>query len=181
MKNPTLVKRYAVGLVGALRDETEFALVHGELLAFQALFKTNPELTKVLESPFVPSKKKNQIITNILAASPLSVKTVRFLGLLVEHGRLDILEEVLLEAPLLWKEKQGTQTFDVSSAFSLTPQQKERLQAELERREGKPVFLDYRIDPDLLGGLSLRKGNVIYDVSIQGRLAKLKEKMAEGS
>jgi F-type H+-transporting ATPase subunit delta len=181
MKNPTLVKRYARGLVGALRDEPEFALVHGELLAFQALFKTNPELTKVLESPFVPSKKKNQIITGILAASPLSAKTVRFLGLLVEHGRLDILEEVLLEAPLLWKEKQGIQTFEVSSAYSLTDEQKERLQVELERREGKPVSLGFVIEPGIVGGLLLRKGNVIYDISIQGRLAKLKEKMIEGS
>jgi F-type H+-transporting ATPase subunit delta len=71
-------------------------------------------------------------------------------------------------------------TFEVSSAVSVTPQQQARLRAELERLEGGPVFLEYRIDPGLVGGLSLRKGNIILDVSVQGRLAKLKEKMIEG-
>jgi F-type H+-transporting ATPase subunit delta len=180
MKNPTLVKRYARGLVGALHEESEFAAVHGELSAYQGVLKTNIELANILKSPFVPKKKKNQIIKNILAASPPTEKTARFLDVLVEHNRLDILEDVLLALPPLWQETQGVQMFEVSSAFSLTSEQKDRLRAELERLEGKPVFLDYRIDPGLVGGLSLRKGNVIYDVSIEGRLAKLKEKMIEG-
>ena len=180
MKNPTLVRRYAAGLVGALRDEAEFRSVLGELEALRRLLATNRELAGVLHSPFVPGKKKNQIIKGILAASPLGDKTERFLGVLVEHGRLDILEDVLLAVPELWRERHGVETIEVSSAFALTPGQMARLQSELERREGKPVYLSYRIEPGLVGGLSLKKGNVIYDVSIQGRLAKLKEKMMEG-
>lgn len=180
MKSEALVKRYARGLVGALHEESEFAAVHGELSAFQGLLKTNIELTNILKSPFVPKKKKDQIITNILAAATFSEKTGRFLDVLVAHNRLNILDDILLAVPVLWREGQGVQAFEVSSAFSLTPQQKERLKAELERLEEKPVFLDYRLDTGLVGGLSLRKGNVIYDVSIQGWLTKLKEKMIEG-
>jgi F-type H+-transporting ATPase subunit delta len=180
MKNPTLVKRYAKGLIGALHQDSEYAAVYAELSAIGGLLETSRELSKILVSPFVPKKKKDQIIKNVLSTSPSSEKTARFLDLLLAHNRLDILAEVLRAVPLLWKERQGVQTFEVSSAFSLTDQQRERLRAELERLEGKPVFLDYRIDPGLVGGLSLRKGNVIYDASVQGRLAKLKEKMIEG-
>jgi F-type H+-transporting ATPase subunit delta len=180
MKNPTLARRYAKGLVGALHQESEYAAVYAELSAIGSLLEASRELPKVLESPFVPKKKKDQIIRNILAASPPSEKTARFLDLLLAHNRLDVLAEILRAVPLLWKERQGVQTFEVNSAVSLTDQQRERLRAQLERLEGNPVFLDYRIDPGLVGGLSLRKGNVIYDASIQGRLAKLKQKMIEG-
>jgi F-type H+-transporting ATPase subunit delta len=180
MKNPALAKRYAVGLVGALRDESEFTVVKGELDTLQRLLETNRDLARILGSPFVPGKKKNQIVKDILASSLRSEKTTRFLGVLVGHGRLDLLKDVLLAVPQLWMERRGVETIEVSSAFSLTPEQQVRLRAELERREGKPVFLNYRIEPGLVGGISLRKGNVIYDVSIQGQLAKLKEKMLEG-
>ena len=180
MRNQVLVRRYARGLVGALRGESELAEMHRELSEVASLLRTNLQLAAILKSPFVPKKKKNQIIRDILAASPPGAKAARFLDVLIEHKRLDILEDVLLVVPALWRERQGVQTFEVSSAVSVTPQQKKRLQAELERLEGKPVFLEYRVDPGLVGGLSLRKGNIIYDVSVQGRLAKLKEKMIEG-
>ena len=78
------------------------------------------------------------------------------------------------------RESQGIETFEVSSAVPVAPPQRLRLQAELEQREGRPVFLEYRIDPGLVGGLSLRKGNIILDVSLRGRLAQLKERLIEG-
>lgn len=180
MLDQVLIRRYARGLVGALGGEPEFAAVLRELSAFRGLLQTNRELSAVLENPFIAKKKKDQIIRNILAASPPSGKTVRFLDVLIEHDRLGLLSDILRVVPDLWRERQGVQTFEVSSSVPLIPVQKEKLQHELERLEKRPVFLEFRIDPGLVGGLSVRKGNIIYDASVRGRLAKLKEKMIEG-
>jgi F-type H+-transporting ATPase subunit delta len=180
MRNEALVNRYARGLVGALRGESELEAAHRELSAVSALLRENLELAAVLKSPFVPKKNKDQIVRDILASSARGAKTGRFLGLLIEHNRLHLLDDILRVVPGLWRESQGVRTFEVSSAISVTPKQQARLRAELERLEGGPVFLEYRIDPGLVGGLSLRKGNIVLDVSVQGRLAKLKEKMIEG-
>lgn len=180
MLDQVLVRRYARGLVGALGGESEFAVVLRELSALRGLLQTNRELSAILENPFVAKKKKNQIIKDILAASPPSGKTARFLDVLIEHNRLGLLDGILLIVPALWRESEGVQTFEVSSSVPLAPAQKDKLQGELVRLEGRPVFLEFRIDPGLVGGLSVRKGNIIYDASVQGRLAKLKEKMIEG-
>jgi F-type H+-transporting ATPase subunit delta len=180
MRSQVLIKRYAQGLVGALRDEAEFAEANRELAVFQNLLRTNRKLTGILGSPFIPSKKKKQIIKDILMSASFSQKTVRFLNVLFEHNRLDLLDDVLEAVPIIWNERRGVLTFEVNSAFALTEAQRARLQAELERLEGRPVSLSYRIDPELVGGLSLKRGNVVYDVSLKGRLAKLKERMMEG-
>jgi F-type H+-transporting ATPase subunit delta len=62
----------------------------------------------------------------------------------------------------------------------LSESQKERLKAKLERLEQKPVFLEFKTDLSLVGGLSIRRGNIIYDVSIRGNLERLKENIIEG-
>ncbi len=180
MKTLVLVKRYALGLVNALKDDSEFSLINQELGEFWTFFQSHKELSDLLAGPFIPASKKSLIIKNVIEACSFAEKTSRFLILLVEKSRLNLLPEILRVLPLLWHEKKGVSTFEVNSVVYLTESQKRRLQKELERLERRPVYLQYRLDPDLVAGVSLRKGNVVYDASIRGHLDKLKEKIGEG-
>jgi ATP synthase F1 delta subunit len=180
MKNLILVKRYTQGLVGALKDEPEFRAVHRELTEFRELVSTHGALKGTLASPFVAARKKTQVISEVLAVSGFMAKSSRFLLLLVGHGRLNLLGNILEELPVLWNERRGVATFEVSSVVTLAEAQKKKLSAELERLEGRPVFLRYSIDPGLVAGFSLQRGNVIYDASLRGHLAKIKDRISEG-
>jgi F-type H+-transporting ATPase subunit delta len=71
-------------------------------------------------------------------------------------------------------------TYEVVSVVPLNEDQKSRLTKKLEWLEKKPVFLKYREDPSLVGGLSVQKGNIIYDASISGSLERLKQLIIEG-
>jgi F-type H+-transporting ATPase subunit delta len=175
-----LVKRYAQGLAGALGDDAEFAAVSRELAEFQERISSHAALKEILASPFVAARKKKRVIQDILAALDFQEKTKRLVLLLLEHGRLDLLGDILEELPALWNERQGVATFEVNSVVSLGEGQKKKLREKLERLEGRPVFLRYSIDPGLVAGLSLKKGNLIYDASVKGNLAKIKERILEG-
>jgi len=180
MKNLILVKRYAQGLVGALKDEPEFIAVSREVAEFRELVSAHGALRGTLASPFVAARKKAQVIRDVLARSGFTDKTSRFILLLLDHKRLDLLGDVLETLPVLWNERRGVATFEVSSVVTLAEAQKRRLKAELERLEGGPVFLRYSIDPGLVAGFSLQRGNVIYDASLRGHLAKIKQRISEG-
>jgi F-type H+-transporting ATPase subunit delta len=180
MRSQILVRRYSQGLVSALRDEKEFTVVSQELALFSNLLAERHDLAGILASPFIAAKKKNRIIQDILASSSFSEKTVRFISLLLEHGRLNFLAGIVLALPIFWNEQHGVSTFEVSSVVSLTETQKAKLKDQLEGVEKRPVFLRYKIEPELVAGISLKKGNVVYDASIKGHLAKLKEKIIEG-
>ncbi len=180
MKSPILVKRYTQGLVGALQDEPEFIDISRELADFQKLLSGHGVLNETLASPFVAARKKAQVIKDVLAQSGCTAKTSRFVLLLLQHGRLDLLGDILEALPVVWNERRGMATFEVSSVVALADSQKQRLQAELERLEGRPVYLRYSIDPSLVAGFALQKGNLIYDASFRGHLAKIQQTISEG-
>jgi len=175
-----LVKKYTQGLVGALKDEAEFRRVQGEIEGFAGLMRSREDFRGALVNPFLKAQKKAEIVREILGRMGCLIKTIRFLSLVVRHGRLEFLPDIMAAAPAAWNERQGVLTFEVSSVVPLTEKQKDRLKAELERLEKKPVSLAFQADPAIIGGLSLKKGNVVYDVSVEGALLKLKEKIQEG-
>ncbi len=180
MKQRVLVKRYSQGLISAIGDEEEFAAIHGELRHFLDLLESREQLKEVLQSPFLPLTKKKDLIDELLRTLSYSPKTARFIGVCVENDRLEFFADILDYLPEHWNEEKGVSTFEVSSVVPLSDSQKERLQKKLERLEHKPVFLKFQTDPDLVGGLSIRRGNLVYDISIRGNLDRLKENIIEG-
>jgi len=180
MKNQLLANKYSRGLVGALKDEAEFRRVQGEIESFVGLMRSREDLRSALSNPLLSTNRRTGIVRDILGRMGCLEKTVRFLTLVARHGRLEILPEIAAGAPAAWNEKQGVLTFEVLSVVPLTDQQKNRLKAELERLEKKFVSLAFRADPTIIGGLSLKKGNIVYDASVEGDLLKLKEKIQEG-
>ena len=180
MKNQVLVRRYTQGLVNSIKNEHEFAAIYHQLVDFEKLLSDQKKLQETLVSPFLPISKKAEIAKEILAKVSLETKASRFIYLLVENNRLELLHDILEYLPDLWSEESGISAFEVFSVIPLTDVQKKRLEERLERVERRPVFLKYKKDPSLLGGLSIKRGNVVYDVSIKGHLTKLKEIISEG-
>jgi len=180
MKNQVLVKKYAQGLVQAVGDEAEFESIRTELGAFHGLFNGRDDLRHALLSPFVGAPKKARILEDVLAASHAGGKTTRMLLLLLDHKRLDLLGDIVGILPEAWNEKLGILTFEVTSAVALTGGQKARLRQAIEAAERNPVNLVFRTDPGILGGLTLKRGHIVYDVSIEGQLNQLKEQIQQG-
>jgi F-type H+-transporting ATPase subunit delta len=180
MKNQVLVKKYAQGLVQAVKDEPEFESVREDVRRFLDIYASHGELRNALTSPFINAGNRLRILQNVLAGIAGREKTVRFLSLLLEHKRLDLLGDISGHLTEAWNEKLGILTFEVASVVPLTDGQKTRLRETIEAAEKKPVNLVFKIDPGIIGGLALKKGHIIYDASIQGNLNQMKEQIQQG-
>lgn len=180
MKNKILVRRYTRGLVSSLPDETEYGEVHQQLLEFQKFLLGQEELNLVLTKSLLPVSKKQAIGKAILDKQSFHPKTSRFLLLLMSNNRLELLPDILESLPNMWNDEQGISSFEVTSVVPLSESQKEAILSKLEKLENRKVFLNYKLDPELIGGISVRQGNIIYDASLRGALDKLKEKISEG-
>jgi F-type H+-transporting ATPase subunit delta len=180
MKNLALVKKYAEGLAQAVKDEKEYGSVGTEIRAFLDLFASRRDLHRALISPFANARKKAAILEEVLALAGTGPKASRFLTLLLHHKRLELLKDIVEELPQAWSDKLGILTYEVISAVPLTAGQKGRLAQGLEASEKKPVRLVCKTDPEVIGGLALRKGHIVYDASIEGELTVLKERLGQG-
>jgi F-type H+-transporting ATPase subunit delta len=180
MKSRVLVKKYTEGLVNALKDDAEYRRVREDLEAFAGLMRPGEKLREALANPFLNARKRGAAVGEILERMSCHEKTKKLLGLLVEHGRLDILGDIAAAVPEAWNERQGVMTFTAVSAVPMTEAQKKRLTAELERLEKGRVTLVASVDPGIIGGLTLRRGNIVYDASVEGDLLRLMEKIQEG-
>jgi len=177
MRNQALVRKYADGLARALGDDREYGAVGGEVRAFLETFQASPDLQRALVSPFVNARRRETILGEVLTRFGLSPKTRRFLELLQHHKRMALLPEIVAALPEAWSEKQGVVTYEVASAVPLTGAQADRLTRALESSEGRPVRLVFKADPGLVGGLTVRKGHIIYDASVEGELRAIQERL----
>ena len=180
MKSQILVKRYTLGLVNSIKDEAEFSALLGELSAFRELLHAHKKLKDTLLNPFLPTSRKVQIARELLASTSTGKKAQRCIRLLVENDRLELLPGIIESLPDAWNEEKGVDTYEVASVVPLSDDQRKKLKMKLERLEKRPVVLKYRIEPELVGGLLIKRKNIVYDISIKGSLLKLKEKIIEG-
>lgn len=179
MKSQILTKRYVQGFVNSVREDAEFFSLSRQLASFQSLLSVHKKLKDVLTRPFLPPAKKVEVARELLARMSLNGKASRFILLLVEKSRLDLLPGILESLPEMWNTKKGLLTFEVSSAVPLADLQKEKLKEEMARFTGGSVALKYKVDASLIGGLSLKRGNIIYDISVKGSLSRIKEKIGK--
>ena len=177
MKSPVLIKKYAQAFAQAVADEKEFASAGTEVRAFLEAFRSHADLQRAVVSPFVNARRREAILGEVMARLGTGPKATRFLRLLQHHKRMELLPEIVDAFPEAWSERLGVVTYEVTSAVPLTEAQRDRLVRGLEASEKRPVRLVPRTDPAIVGGLAVRKGHIVYDASIEGALAAIRERL----
>jgi F-type H+-transporting ATPase subunit delta len=96
-----------------------------------------------------------------------------FIKLLAENGRLAILPEIAAIFETLRAEAEKTIHAELTAAFALSEEQREKIAAALKGRLKRDVKLECVVDEALIGGAIIRAGDLIIDGSAKGQLAKL--------
>ena len=68
---------------------------------------------------------------------------------------------------------EGVVDAQISSAFPLSGAQVDDIVATLKGKYGRQVKATVTIDPELIGGVSIRVGDEVMDASVRGKLAQL--------
>lgn len=148
-----------------------------ELGAFARALQDSEQLRHVLLSPVVPPPRKRALISRLVAGEGLSGLVQRFLYVVVDHRRVALLEDIREAFEIEMDRLRGLVRVDVASARELTGAQREALVGELARLTGQQPRLRFRLQPELIGGLAARVGSTVYDGSVRGQLAELRQRM----
>jgi F-type H+-transporting ATPase subunit delta len=165
--------RYASALFELARERDALDAVARDLDALSAMLEDLPELDRALKSPVVKTESKAGIARSLGEKAGFHDLTVRFLGVLGEQQRLDLLTGMVRAFGALVAEHRGEATVEVVSAVPLAPEQEEAVREMAATSLGKTVQLKTAVDPELLGGLVLRIGSRMIDASVRTKLRHL--------
>jgi F-type H+-transporting ATPase subunit delta len=173
-------RRYAKALHSIAREGGSAAAVGEELERFLGVFDAQPDVRDVLTRPWIKDVDRRSIAVAIAEKASCAKLMLDFVGLVAERGRMDHLSEIAAAYRVLVDEDLGQARAAVRSAVPLTDGEKQELGGHLERALGKRILLEEHVDPSLLGGFVAQVGSFILDGSLDGQLARMRERLARG-
>jgi len=175
LRENSLARRYALGLIKSIKDEKEYLGIKGELEGFLELLETNPEFKAGMETLLFSKQQKRELLDTIREKAGLADKTYNFIKAMMDENRMPALPVVVQVLGKLWLEKNGIERLKVFTAVELSEKLEQKLVDKLEKSFEKKVILDKEIDESLIAGLKIQRESVFYDFSIEGNLKKIKE------
>lgn len=175
LKENSIAKRYAAGLVKTIADGNEYETVKKELEIFLELLDSIEEFKTGMETFLLSQLQKKEMLDSLNEKVKFSQKTYKFLLTVMEENRVPYLAVIIEMLEGLWYERNNVEKLKVFSAVALSSNLEKRLVDKLEAAFDKKIVLEKEIDPTLIAGLKIQRGLVFYDFSIEGNLKKLKE------
>jgi F-type H+-transporting ATPase subunit delta len=147
-----------------------------ELLAFYAAVMRDPAMAGISTNPQLSRERLADLMLDI-GEGRISAEGANFIRVLVDNGRLDVLPEIAGIFESLKKQSEGTLAVEVTSAFPLSDDETQALAGALKARLGREVIISSHEDPEIIGGVRIRAGDVVIDGSVQGQLQQLAKEL----
>ena len=133
-----------------------------------------------LRNPARPLLERLDIVRTALTGR-VPEQVANLVQLLVERGAIDRLPGVATEYRRLLNKERGVVEAVATAATPLTGDEVEALQRKVAEMTGRTVDLRVEIDESLIGGLTVRVGDTLYDASVRGRLERLRDRLVAGA
>jgi len=171
-KNVKIAQPYAEAFL-ELFNKGSLENVISDLNSISSTISGSTELKTLLSNPLVNSQTKKSIIKSVFNEK-VDSKTIKFLSVLCDRGRISYISAILEKALELAYKAASIETVKVTSAVAFTASQQESLVSKLKKMTGaEQIKLDITINPNLIGGFVVQVGSKIIDTSIQGQLREL--------
>ncbi|MDE0053428.1 MAG: F0F1 ATP synthase subunit delta [Gammaproteobacteria bacterium] len=171
----TLARPYANAVFDLARSTgrmTEWSPMLG-LLA--RAVKTDEVRALVALPSLAPAVKAHRLIE--LVREEVDDRCRRFVNVLADNHRLELLPEIAAQFEALKAEAEKTLDVEITSAVELTDRQVDAYATALRGRFEQEVDVKVEIDRGLVGGAVIRAGDTVIDGSVRGRLTRLVESL----
>lgn len=179
MSKGSLARRYARALMAIGIDNGNYGAIGRQAGTLAQAMKTSEELTTVLTNPAFPRADREKILLAVLDKTNPSAVVKNFTRLLLDRERIGALPDISRELNAMIDDHDGRVKAVVSSAKALSQAQLTQLKSMLEKLSGKQVQIESNEDPELLGGVVAKVGDIIYDGSLRTQLAQMRHNLAD--
>jgi ATP synthase F1 delta subunit len=148
-----------------------------ELTLVADVLSGSPEYRTLLDTPALPSGEKPTLIDEAFASCHVYVRDfIKILASKRATGELGACIRVFGEC---LDDSRGIIRAEARTAVPMTADQLGRLESKLSAMTGKSAVVTNRVDPEVIGGVSLLCDGSRFDGSIRARLEDLRKKLSE--
>jgi F-type H+-transporting ATPase subunit delta len=176
-----VAKSYAKAVFALARERNQADEVQAELERAAGLMSHDGDAVDVLGRPWISPVIRKRLADELGARMELSRLGRDFLVLLATHRRVDHLAAIAAAYREMLDAARGRVRARVRTAVPLTDADRTALAQRLGRAlGGKSVVIEEVVDTHLLGGFVAEIGSLVVDGSLDGQLARIRERLVKG-
>jgi F-type H+-transporting ATPase subunit delta len=182
MLNRTMALRvvdpYAEALVSLASGQGLLDTFTADVRFIAAVLQATPELGQFLASPLVKTEAKKNLLQQVFADQihPLLLDALQ---LLTDRRRIMFLGALCQRFLELQRKLQNIVLAEVTAAVPLTEAQQQSIRERVKDfTQASSVELQISQDPTVLGGVILKIGSQVIDLSLRGQLRRLALQLA---
>ena len=166
-----LARPYAKAVFASALDTDSIDEIKEELKTM-ALVSSTIEVKSLIEDPTLSNNEILNSLKTLLDGS-ISKTSQSLLNVLAENNRFNLFEaifEIYKEIVAKHKEQKSVEVFVATEPSSDT---EETIKTRLVSTYGEGTNVEFKIDPNIMGGLSIKVGDETLDLSVKGKVKKL--------
>jgi F-type H+-transporting ATPase subunit delta len=172
--------RYATALFELALDEKSVDAVKADLDRFDTLLTESADLRRLVRSPVFDAEEQTRALSAILDRLGFSGLAANFLRLVASNRRLFAVREMIRDYRQLVARWRGEVSAEVTVAEKLSDVHLDALKGALKAvTGGKSVDLNIKVDPAIIGGLTVKLGSRMVDSSLRTKLNAIRHAMKE--
>jgi len=172
-------KSYALALYELAKEKSELNKVEDGMNGLNTLLSESYAFKEMILNPTVTKEEKNKVIIEIVDQYSFCQTLKKFLSFLIIKNRLFFLKQIIDSFLDLVSSGKGELKAKLLSSKELSKAELEKIRSELSKDFQSSIMIDYKYDPDLIGGLVIQVGSVMVDTSIKSKLRQLQKSMIE--
>ena len=172
-------KSYALALYELAKENSELNRVEDEMNSIKVLLGKSSDFKAMILNPTVRKEEKSKVIIKMVNQYNFCQTLKKFLGFLTIKNRLFFLNQITDSFLNLVSSNKGELKAKLLSSKELSKTELEKIRSELSKDFQSSIKIDYKYDPDLIGGLVIQVGSVMVDTSIKSKLRQLQKSMIE--
>jgi F-type H+-transporting ATPase subunit delta len=168
-----IVEPYAEALLELANSNDSLKETTNDVNIISQFLVNSNDLKKFLSNPLITREAKKNVIKDILGEQ-INPKTLTFLMLLVDRGRISLLENVAQRFLTLSYKTEKIEIAKITSSIQLSADQQKDIAEKLKIITGaRQIKLALKVDPTLIGGFTVEIGSKLIDASIRGQLKQI--------
>lgn len=133
------------------------------------------DLRALAEHPAVPYADKERVLRRVVG--DVSDEALNLVLLMVRRGRPRAIPRMVEHFAALLRRERGVALAEIRTALPLDDAQRNAVTDRLGELTGDKIEINEVVDESLIGGITVRIGDRLYDASVRHRLERLRARL----